>query len=271
MDKGLMSGFSLANLPARTALLAACSALLACTQPAAIAQAEKETVAMKADPMEAEEEAAKAAANAAAAAADAAAGPPPVAGEGGQPVDEPAKLPQGPALSADDLLKRTLKVVSQLRTPADTEPKQVAQALDLALATDSTGKRVGLTGSLTDGGSYAVEVWPLYGDQAPGQRVDVRSFTANWSGDPREQRHRIHECTVEFAPFHARMTELGFQAKEPLQYLPERWSFYKEGVSTAFYVAVDVYRTKDRETPLASCVMAVSINAARVEDVHGGN
>lgn len=222
---------------------------------------------MKADPMKAEEDAANAAATAAAAAADTAAGSPPAVGEGSQPVQEPTKLPQGPSLSADDLLKRTLEVVEQLRTPADTEPKQVAQALDLALAPDSAGKRVGLAGSLTGSGSYAIEVWPLYGDQAPGQHVQIRLLNSDWPEDPRETKSRVTHCTAAFEPFAARIEALGFSGKRGVLYQPESWTYLKRANDTAFYVTVGVYRAENGAKDGVPCVLSVEISAARREDV----
>lgn len=261
-----MSHFS--QTMSRIVALSGLTALLACTQPPAKAQADKETTAMRQAPTQEDERAATAAADAAAAAADAAAGP---------GVDQPApqedpesmRLPPGPALTPQELMERVMRLAASLRTPADTEPASVAKTLDLPLTSDEVGYRIGTTGALTGSGSYSVAVWKLYREEAPGQHIDVMLFPASWKGDPREPKHELSECTTRLGPFHDRLLALGFKGTRGPLYRPEQWSYFKEVDEIAFYVQLDVYRVADGSDEGLGCVMQASVDAAHTEDIHG--
>lgn len=115
---------------------------------------------------------ADAAADAAAAASDAAAeaaaraNPTPPSQE-----PEVVELPPGPALTADDLEARLVRLASAIKQPADTEPAQVARTLDLPLKPSNHSKITGLKGAL-GAGAYEVEVMTLY-RAAPGKHVAI--------------------------------------------------------------------------------------------------
>jgi hypothetical protein len=224
---------------------------------------------MRPTPTGEDERAAHSAADKAAAAADAAAGP----SVDGEPVKEESpereQLLPGPRLSSENLMEGVMRLAASLRTPADTEPDHVAKLMELPLASDQAGHRVGATGALTASGTYAVAVWKLYREEAPGQHIDVMLFPASWTGDPREPKHKLTECTVRFAPFHDRLLAMGFKGARGPQYRPEQWSYFKEEGETAFYVQLDVYRIDDGSEDGLGCVMQASVDAANTDDVHG--
>lgn len=184
--------------------------------------------------------------------------------------DESNQLPPGPTLASDDLVERFVRLAESLRTPADSEPAHVAKVMDLGLAPDTVGHRIGITGALAGSGSYSVAVWKLYRDEAPGHHVDVMLFPAGWTGDPREPKHKLSQCTSDFAPFRKKMLSLGFKVSEPELYRAGQWSFFKQAGETAFYVQAQVYPVDKGSGQRHGCLMELSVDAAEMKDVRGG-
>lgn len=82
------------------------------------------------------------------------------------------ELQSGPALTADDLEARLVRLARAIKQPIDTEPAQVARTLDLSLQPSNHSNITGLKGALGSG-IYEVEVLTLY-RAAPGKHVAVR-------------------------------------------------------------------------------------------------
>lgn len=124
-----------------------------------------------------------AAADAAAAASDAAAeaaaraNPTPPSQE-----PEVVELPPGPALTADDLEARLVRLASAIKQPADTEPAQVARTLGLPMKPSNHSEITGIKGPL-EAGAYEVEVMTLY-RAAPGKHVSIRVEPTKGPGCP---------------------------------------------------------------------------------------
>ncbi len=138
--------------------LLACLVLASCAQPAAQATADQE----KDPPMNQDQapQGGEAAADAVAAELDRIAERS-VSHRGNvTPIAEPPPAPPGPQLSIDDWRARILRVIDGLQTPQDTQPAQIAKALDLTLTDRAESYEA--KGSLASGGTYEAWVNALY-------------------------------------------------------------------------------------------------------------
>ena len=107
------------------------------------------------------------------------------------PSQEPevVELQTGPALTADDLEARLVRLARAIRQPDDTEAAQVARVLDLPLRPSNHSNITGVRGAL-GAGTYEDEVLTLY-RTSPGKHVSIRVEPTEGMGCPlRFQRLR---------------------------------------------------------------------------------
>lgn len=137
----------------------ACLALAGCAQPPAQASSDQNKDAPVASSTSAPV-GGDAAAAAVAAKLDRIAQQSSTAASGLTPQPSPAAVPAGPTLEPGDWVARVLRLIDGLRSPSDTQPAQVAQALGLALGQE--GSEHVARGALGPHGGYTVWVNVLY-------------------------------------------------------------------------------------------------------------
>lgn len=188
---------------------------------------------------------ADAAADAAAAASDAAAeaaaraNPTP-------PSQEPdvVELQPGPALTADDLEARLVRLARSIKQPGDTEPAQVARTLDLPLKPSNHSDITGLQGAMGTG-RYQVEVMTLY-PGSPGKHVSVRV-------EPREGA----DCPLRFTRLRdALASATQYKLSEGPRFLEPYYTF--SGVLTPDLKVFVELEVDNHDTP--TCVGHVTFN-----------
>lgn len=249
-------------------LALALAGLTACAQPTAdpAAAAPQETPAMTAPgPDPARPSPPEQAGDIAAAAADRAAGPtaPAVQTTPAPPGAPRVPVPDGPALTPEELQARLLKLVEGLRSAAQTEGPPVAQALGTPLAPDpDKPDRLIAEGPLGQGGRYHVVVASVY-PNVPGRRVEVRFIPPGWRGDPRNPESALTTCSLAFEPLSDAMVKLGYSRTRGPTHQRERWSFRKDFPrnAIAFYIKANLYRAQDGTAQGRSCVLSVQIDA----------
>ncbi|WP_394540629.1 hypothetical protein PRJ39_08775 [Lysobacter enzymogenes] len=208
--------------------------------------------------------------DAAAAAADRAAGQAPRAAPA-TPAPARVSIPDGPALTSDELQTRLLTLVAGLSTAVQTEGPQVAQALGTPLAADPRNPdRLIAEGELGQGGRYHVVVGSVYPD-VPGRRVEVRFIPPGWRGDPRDPERAPTACGLAFQPLSDALVELGYSRTRGPTHQRERWSFRKDFPrnAIAFYIKANLYRAQDGTAEGRACVLSVQIDADSADLSHG--
>lgn len=260
-------------------LALALAGVAACAQPAAdpVAASRQEQPAMTAPtsvppdataPTDNPADAAAAAADRAAAYAESVTPPP----KANPAPSTPLPLPQGPALSTQELRARVLKLIAGLKTARDTEAAHVAQVLGTPLGPDpKDAERQRVAGPLVDGVRYGVRVNALYSG-TPGQHVEIRWVPAGWKGDPRKPENALSTCSFDFGPFSDEIAAMGYARSKSAPHLKEFWSFRKDvpANNITFYLVVTLYRALDGSDPKGRpCVMSVEIDADDAEVDHG--
>ncbi|QWF18140.1 hypothetical protein [Lysobacter capsici] len=124
----------------------------------------------------------------------------PASGPAAQP--SPAAVPAGPSLEPGDWVARVLRLIDGLRSPSDTQPAQVAQALGLALAQE--GSEHVARGALAPHGGYTVWVNVLY-----------REHPDKWTvGLAQDARPGQTGCLFPLATLRQHLSARGYSANE---------------------------------------------------------
>lgn len=164
----------------------------------------------------------------------------------------PTAASQGPSLEAGDWVARVLRLIDGLRSPSDTQPTQVAQALGLALGQEGSERVV--RGPLGAHGSYSVWVNVLY-----------RERPDKWTvGLSQEARPGQNGCLFPLATLRRHLGARGYSANEGVR--------QRDGGERALYRSAPtsegiVFVVSAQLTPGgAGCIEEVRVNANTRED-----
>lgn len=181
----------------------------------------------------------------------------------------PLPMPQGPALTIEELRTRVLKLIGGLKVARDTEPAQVEPVLGVSLGPNPQEPESAIVeGRLSDGGRYYVMVDSIY-PNVPGKQINVRFIHKDSrGGDPRKAENALTTCGLDFAPLNKDIAALGFSGSEGPRFLKESWGYRKDfpANNITFYLVVNLYRARDGSDPKGRpCVMSIEISADDAE------
>lgn len=263
----------------------ALAGLSACTQPSAAApETPKDNSVMtatvpapvdapvtrqKADDLAA---AAERAADAAAAASDRAAAyaasvtPPPKVNPA---PSTPLPMPQGPALTTEELRTRVLKLIGGLKVARDTEAAQVEPVLGVSLGPDPQEPESAIVeGRLSEAGRYYVMLDRADPTQ-PGRQINVHFIHKNGRGEPYKAENAMAICGLDFAALNKDIAALGYSGSQGRRFQKkEFWGYRKDFPANdiTFYLFLKLYRVMDGSDPKGRlCVRSIEISADDAE------
>lgn len=157
--------------------------------------------------------------------------------------------PAGPPLSHAEWVSRVLRLIDTLKSPQDTQPAQVSQALGLPLG-EEDGAHV-VRGPLTDGGAYKAWSNALYRDRP-------NEWTVGLSQEPREGQTT---CLFPLDTLRRHLTARGYNANEGVRQRDggER-ALYRSPPMPAgvvFVVSAQIHRAEGA----APCIDEVQVDA----------